>query len=378
MKNLRKKHVDNAEATKAKALSELESAKEILQNLTTKLANVRQCKQSAMAAAEVDFDAVLEAKLAAMQVAGEAQCSAKLNLERITELSNEIATMKASLEQLKLASKQSQEEGEAQLVGYFKTAKEEARKNLEFLKKEYDPELTQSLDTKLAETTAEIEILQQQIKKLHASKMDADRFEASAEGSREESRPEPFNAEDLEADIFYVKSAKIQKLQLETEGARREAEEMKRKAQELKQKAERARAVAEEVEKKLELVLVEAKEAKAAEQRAVKEIKILSEVGRVPNSKFNGTIKMSNEAEEMKRKAQELKQEAERARAVAEEAEKKLELVLVEAEEAKAAEQKAVKEIKILSEVGRVPNSKFNGTIKMSNEDFEAMRAKAK
>ncbi|KAL2339293.1 hypothetical protein Fmac_013739 [Flemingia macrophylla] len=421
-----KKLVDNAEATKAKALSELESAKEILQNLTTKLANVRQCKQSAMAAAEVvrnqsrrfektlslkavgyeswkqeidharkeynttiteldsskqeltkirqDFDAVLEAKLAAMQAAGEAQRSAKLNSERITELSNEIATMKASLEQLKLAAEQSQEEGEAQLFGYFKTAKEEAQKNLEYLKKEYDPELTQSLGAKLAETSAEIEILQQQIKKLHASKMDAVRLltselkeatktlediaeeknslkklmfslridlkqvqkeqgevkekkhaaEALAanltgelQKSREESRPEPCTAEDLEADIFYVKSAKIQKLQLETEGARREAEEMKRKAQELKQEAERARAVAEEAEKKLELVLVEAKEAKAAEQRAVKEIKILSEVGRVPNSKFSGTIKMSNEDfEAMRAKAKECEDLVEKKEAI--------------------------------------------------------------
>ncbi|KAL2323011.1 hypothetical protein Fmac_027390 [Flemingia macrophylla] len=42
------------------------------------------------------------------------------------------------------------------------------------------------------------------------------------------------------------RSVKIQKLQLETTGARREAEEMKRKAQELKQEAESARAVAEE------------------------------------------------------------------------------------------------------------------------------------
>ncbi|KAL2330565.1 hypothetical protein Fmac_018146 [Flemingia macrophylla] len=48
-----KKQVDDAEATKAKSLSELESAKEILQNLTTKLANVSQCKQSTMAATEV-------------------------------------------------------------------------------------------------------------------------------------------------------------------------------------------------------------------------------------------------------------------------------------------------------------------------------------
>ncbi|KAL2340433.1 hypothetical protein Fmac_008373 [Flemingia macrophylla] len=37
-----KKQVDNVEATKAKAISELESAKEILQNLITKLANKEQ------------------------------------------------------------------------------------------------------------------------------------------------------------------------------------------------------------------------------------------------------------------------------------------------------------------------------------------------
>ncbi|KAL2333214.1 hypothetical protein Fmac_014427 [Flemingia macrophylla] len=49
-----KKQVDNAEATKAKAISELESAKEILQNLITKLANVSQCKQSTTAAAQVE------------------------------------------------------------------------------------------------------------------------------------------------------------------------------------------------------------------------------------------------------------------------------------------------------------------------------------
>lgn len=51
--NKLKKHVVSAEATKAKALSDLEKAKETLENLTTKLNNVRESKQSAMEAAEV-------------------------------------------------------------------------------------------------------------------------------------------------------------------------------------------------------------------------------------------------------------------------------------------------------------------------------------
>jgi len=458
-----KKHVDNAEAVKAKALSDLESAKEILQNLTTRLANVRESKQSAMEAAEAvksqsrrfektlslkavgyeawrqeleharkeyvttineldsskqeltkirqDLDAVMGAKLAALQAAGEAQRSAKLNSERIGELSNEIAAMKASIEQLKLAAEQSQEEREARLLSYYKNAKEEVQNNLDSLKNEYDPELMQNLDVKLAETSAEIEALQEHIKKLHASKMDSVRLltselkeatktledvaeeknslnklvaflrtelkqvrneqdgvkekEQAAEalaanltdelqGRMGEAKPAPNTVDDLEADIFYVQSKKIQKLQLETEGARREAEEMRRKAQELKGEAERSRAVAEEAEQKLELVLVEAREAKAAEQRAVKEIKILSEVGKVPNSKFSGKIKISNEEfEAMKAKAKECEELVEKKEALAmaelqqiyrrkNEVDRKVETNLKAIEETKAATETAL------------------------------------
>lgn len=396
-----KKHVVNAEATKAKALSDLEKAKETLENLTNKLNNVRESKQSAMEAAEAvknqgkhfektlslkaigyeawkheleharnaytatvtkldsskkelteirqDFDAVLEAKLTAVQATGEAQRSAKLNSERIGELSEEIATMKASIEQLKLTSVANETQFE-----FYKTTKEEAQKKLEALKSEYnDPELIQSLDAKLAETSAEIEVLQEQMKKIHASKMDSVRLltselkeatktlqEVAAEEnslkklvytlrtelkqvkkeqdelkeknqaaedlaanladelqeSKEEAGPQPGTVEDLEADIFYMQNSKVQKLQSETEDAKREAEEMRRKAQELKQEAEKSRAVADEAEKNLELVLKEAKAAKASELKAIKEMKILSDVqSRLSNSKFSGKIGMRNE-----------------------------------------------------------------------------------
>ncbi|KAL5056636.1 hypothetical protein RYX36_037318 [Vicia faba] len=399
--NKLKKHVVSAEATKAKALSDLEKAKETLENLTTKLNNVRESKQSAMEAAEAvknqgkhfektlslkaigyeawkheleharnaytatvtkldsskkeltkirqDFDAVLEAKLTAVQATGEAQRSAKLNSERIGELSEEIATMKASIEQLKLTSAANETQFE-----FYKTTKEEAQKKLEALKNEYnDPELIQSLDAKLAETSAEIEILQEQMKKIHASKMDSVRLltselkeatktlqEVAAEEnslkklvyilrtelkqvkkeqdelkekkqaaedlaanladelqeSKEEAGPQPGTVEDLEADLFYMQNSKVQKLQSETEDARREAEEMSRKAQELKQEAEKSQAVADEAEKNLELVLKEAKAAKASELKAIKEMKILSDVqSRLSNSKFSGKIGLRNE-----------------------------------------------------------------------------------
>lgn len=405
-----KKLLDSSETTKIKALSELEKAKVTLQDLTTKLTNVRESKEAAMEAAEVvkdqakqleraksqkevgfeawkleleharkeytttvreldaskqeltkirqDFDAALEAKQAAFQTAGEAQRSAKLNSERIIELSKEIAAMKESVEQLKLASFEAQEEQakvmaekEAQLDS-CNNAKEEAQAKLASLKKEYDPELTEELEAKLNETSAEIEVLQEQMKKAHATEMDTVRVITSelkeatktlGEVAEEEStlrnlvallRQELENVkneqeqlkekerkaealaadlteelqnskgeahlEGLEkaADLFYEQSMKIQRLSSETEVAKKEADEMSQKAQELKQEAEKARAVAEEVGKKLELVLEEAEEVKAAEQRAVEEMKILSEMqgnNPVKNSEDHGKIKLSVE-----------------------------------------------------------------------------------
>lgn len=115
-----------------------------------------------------------------------------------------------------------------------------------------------------------------------------------------------------------MKSCKIQKLQSETEDAKREAEEMSRKAQELKQEAEASRAAAEEAEKKLELVLEEAKAAKAAEQKAIKEMKIISDVqSRLSISKFSGKIRMSKEEfESLNGKVKEYQELAEKKEAV--------------------------------------------------------------
>lgn len=401
-----KKQLDSAETTKCKALAELDKANVTLQELTKKLTNVRESKESAIEAAEAvknkakelekalsqkaigyeawkkeleharkeytttvkeldaskqelnkirqDFDAALEAKLAAFQAAGEAQRSAKLNSEKVNELSKEIATMKASVEQLKLASTQAQEEHtkvmedrETQL-SYYKTAKEEAQMKLMALKDEYDPELTESLEAKLAETSDEIQVLQEQMKEAHASEMDSVRLiteeikeatktlqEVAAEetslrnlvdslrteleqvkkeqeelkekeqavealaanltgelqSSKEEAGPEPGSVEDEEADVGNEMNFKIQKLSLETEHARREEEEMRIQAQELKQEAEKSRAAADELEQKLEDALKQVEEAKAAEQKAIEEMKMLSDMqGTVADSDVSGKI----------------------------------------------------------------------------------------
>ncbi|KAE9609524.1 hypothetical protein Lal_00006680 [Lupinus albus] len=405
-----KKQLDNAETTKAKALSDLESARMTLQNLTAKLTCVRENKQSAMDAAEAvknqskrhekaislkavgfeawkqeveharkeylktvaelhaskqeltkirqDYDAVLEVKLAAFHTSGEAERAVKLNSERVNELSMEILSMKASIEQLKLVSEQTQEEAdvmgqkESQL-SFYKTAKDEALDKLESLRNEYDPELIQSLDAKLTEATIEIEALQEQLKNIHASEMNsmklvtsdlknatkilqdiaaeerslknlvfslrtelkqvkkeqdelkekeqaaealADKLAGELQESMEEARPEPDSVEEQEANNFYEQSLKIKMLSSEMENARRGAEEMRREAQELKQESEKSQAVAEEALKKLHLVLQEAKEAKAGERRVIEEMKKLSEgKGKISHSNFSGKIKIPNE-----------------------------------------------------------------------------------
>ncbi|KAL2329215.1 hypothetical protein Fmac_022642 [Flemingia macrophylla] len=141
-----KKQVDNAEATKAKDISELESANEIFQNLITKLANVSQCKQSTTTT-------VLEAKLAAMQAAGEAY-----QLTEATKTLQDIAEEKNSLKKLMFC----------------------LRKYLNQVQKE-----------------------QGEVKeKKHTTEAIAANLTVELQNSREESRPEPFTVEDLEDDIF--------------------------------------------------------------------------------------------------------------------------------------------------------------------------------
>ena len=399
-----KKQLESAESTKAKALSELEKANVTLQELTKKLNTVRESKQAAIEASEAvrnqakelemalsqraigyeawkqeleharkeytttvkqlhaskqelnqirqDFDGALEAKLAAFQMAGEAQRSMKLNSEKINELKKEIATMKASTEQFRLAAARAQEE-QVKVMGdreekfnFYKTSKEEIQKKLMYLKNEYDPEEIQSLETKLAESSAEIQVLQEKIKEAHDSEMDsveiitleikeatkilqhiseeeaslrnlvdllkteleqvkkeqvelkdkeqaAQALAANLTGELQSSKDEEDSLENKESNETHSREIdlKIKQLSFETENARKEEEEMRIKAQELKQEADKSKALSEEIERKLELLLKQAEEAKAAEKRAVEEMKLLSDAqGTVSVSDSNGKI----------------------------------------------------------------------------------------
>jgi chromosome segregation ATPase len=206
-------------------------------------------------------------------------------------------------------------------IHFCKAATAEAEKNLEILKKEYDPELTKNLEAKLAETSAEIELLQEEMKKAHAFEMEKvkvltiefnEATKALQEIATEESSLRHMLTS-LTAELENVKTEKIELLEKEiekeyaamekeTESARREAEELKKKAEEMRKNAEElkeetknARLLAQDVEGKLELALKEAKEAKEAEKKAHEDMKTLSERESIQDQDFGNKIKLAPE-----------------------------------------------------------------------------------
>lgn len=435
-----KEELESAEATKSRALSELERADRTLQDLTTKLNTVNESKQSAIAAVEAvkelamklevekskkaigteawkreleqtrkeytatvaeldaskqeltkirqDFDAALEAKLAAFQQAGEAQRSANAHAEKVSEISGQISTMRASIDQFKLASQQVQveqakiaAEKEASLQAYI-AAREEAEKKLESLKKQVDPEVTKDLEAKLGEATSDVELLQEKMRRAHESEiekvrvvtMEINEATKTLQGVAEEESSLRSLVGSLKMELESVKKEiamefsaanqneqrfALQKLLEETEGARREEQEMRRNANRLKQEAEDSRVLAEEAEKRLNIILVEAEEARAAKQRVLGEMKILSrgpkmadesceENGakmKVSVEEFNNLTRRVQESQnlaEMKEAECEALEKAIMARKT--EAEKKLEANLIAIEEIKAATDIALRQ----------------------------------
>ncbi|WVY92611.1 hypothetical protein V8G54_031699 [Vigna mungo] len=415
-----KKKLDSSEITKGKALSELDRANLTLQELEKKLNSVRQSKQSAIEAAEAvknqakeleqalsqkaigyeawkqeleharkeytttvkeldaskqelnkirqDFDTALEAKLAAFQTAGEAQRSAKLNSEKLQELSNQIATMKEQIQHLKVASSQAQdgqvkamEEREAR-VSFYKNAKEEAENKLMALKKECDEELTQGLEAKLHETSKEIQILQEQVKQAHASEMDTVRV--------------------ITLEIEEAKKTLQEVVEEETslrnlvDLLRTELEQVKKEQEDIKEKQKAAEAHACTLTDELRKGSEETSSAADKESENCAQVEL-----RIKQLSFETEVARKEE-EEIRSKTQELKHEAEKSKAVAEELEKKLELYMKQAEEAREAERKAIVAMKMMSEsVDNQDTSSVldaNGKIVLTVDEFAALSGKIK
>ncbi|KAL0012072.1 hypothetical protein SO802_007180 [Lithocarpus litseifolius] len=399
-----KQHLVKTQCTKTRALTELEKAKRTVQDLTSKLKSVNESKQSAIEAAEAaknkpknlqveksrnafgreawkqeldyarkeyttivteldsakqelnkirqDFDAALEAKLAAFQQGAEAKRSVNINTKKASELSKEIAAMQSSIQHLKHATPQAQQERSKIVaekdacIESFKSAKREVEKKVLSLKKEVNPESDRNLEAKFAETSAEIEVLQEEMKKAHASEMDSVRVVTS------ELNESTKTLQKLAEEESSLRKS-VSSLRLELEDVKKEQAELKEKE------------VAEES-------LAAKLNTEVQNSKAVAELKLQQLLSEAENAE--------REAEEMKRNANELRQEAEAATIASEEAEKILELALREAEEAKAAEKRALDEMRILSEKKNTLhslNSDSAPTIKLSLKRFDSLSRKA-
>ncbi|XP_030972063.1 WEB family protein At1g12150-like [Quercus lobata] len=399
-----KQHLVKTQCAKTRALTELEKAKRTVQDLTTKLKSVNESKQSAIEAAEAvknksknleveksrnaigceawkqeldyarkeyttivteldsakqelnkirqDFDAALEAKLAAFQQGAEAKRSVNINTKKARELSKEIAAMQSSIQLLKHATPHAQQEHSKIVaekdacIESFKSAKREVEKKVLSLKKEVNPESDRNLEAKFAETSAEIEVLQEEMKKAHASEMDSVRVVTS------ELNKSTKTLQKLAEEESSLRKS-VSSLRLELEDVKKEQAELKEKE------------VAEES-------LAAKLNTEVQNSKAVAELKLQQLLSEAENAE--------REAEEMKRNANELRQEAEATTIASEEAEKILELALREAEEAKAAEKRALDEMRILSEKKNTLhslNSDSAPTIKLSLKRFDSLSRKA-
>ncbi|KAG2395584.1 WEB family protein [Vigna angularis] len=385
-----KKKLDSSEITKGKALSELDKANLTLQELEKKLntigyeawkqeleharkeytTTVKELDASKQELNKIrqDFDTALEAKLAAFQTAGEAQRSAKLNSEKLQELSNQIATMKEQIQHLKVASSQAQdgqvkamEEREAR-VSFYKNAKEEAQNKLMALKNECDQELTQGLEAKLHETSREIQVLQEQVKQAHASEMDTVRV--------------------ITLEIEEAKKTLQEVLEEETslrnlvDLIRTELEQVKKEQEDLKEKEKAAEAHAATLTDKLRNGSEETSSAVEKESENCAKVEL-----RIKQLSFETEVARKEE-EEIRSKTQELKHEAEKSKAVAKELEKKLELYMKQAEEAREAERKAIVAMKMMSESVDSQDTASvldaNGKIVLTVDEFAALSGKIK
>ncbi|KAL0300907.1 UNVERIFIED_CONTAM: WEB family protein [Sesamum radiatum] len=130
------------------------------------------CKQE-LTNLRQDFDAALEAKLTAFHEAEDARQATKTNQERQSQLAKEVAMLRNTLDEVKHASHQAQEEHlkliaekEVHLLVH-KSAKDVAEKDIKRLKKQYGPE--ENLEVKLEEATEAIKVVQEQLHNVRTS-----------------------------------------------------------------------------------------------------------------------------------------------------------------------------------------------------------------
>lgn len=419
--NKLKEQLQNAETTKAQALSELEKAKRTVEDLSQKLKIINESKESAITATETakhrvnqfaevnndnskeinvssgvdletaraqyleavneldaakqelrkirgEHDASAETKNRAVKQAEEAELAAKENMERVHELSNEIASVNESIQQVKLESIQAKEEETAVFLDKekekqsYKLKLELLAKKLVSLKKDIDPELTKNLETQLGETLSEIEALRNEMNDKKVADTDSVKAVTMELSGAKESLSK------VVGEGSSLRSL-VENLKMELENVKNEHSELKEKEAETESIAGNLHVKLRKAKSEIEEALAEEAKIRGASDELVASIHLLASE--------NETAK--REAEEMKRKAEELNREAEATRIELEEAEILLRFMMNEAEEAKAAEVKALDQIKTMSEktdAARASTSESGARITLSRDEFESLSRK--
>ncbi|KAE8704292.1 WEB family protein [Hibiscus syriacus] len=416
-----KDQIENAETTKAQALVELERAKRTLEELSHKLKTVNESKEYAIKATEAaknqtkqieeansdilpgpdrarsldletareqymtviteldvakqelrklrqDRDASLEAKIAAFKQTEEAEHAAKINMERVGEVSREISYVQESIGQVKLASLEAQQkqakmftekDSQRQL---YKATLEESTKKLLALKNEFDPELMRNLEAQLVETDNQIGDLQKQMENVKASDLDyVQTVTSELDGAKESLQ----KVADEEKSLRSL----VESLKVELENVKKEHSELKEKEAKTESIAGNLHVKLRKSKAELETFLAEESKTRGNCEEMISTLQQLSVE----------TEHARREAEEMKKEAEKLKVEAETSRIALTEAEKQLAVALEDTEAAKEAETRALDQIKILSEktnVARASTSESGADITISREEFESLSRK--
>ncbi|KAK6133040.1 hypothetical protein DH2020_033195 [Rehmannia glutinosa] len=419
--NRLKEQLKNAETTRAEALLELDRSKKTVEDLTQKLKSINESRDSSIRATEVakhqakqfaeanksdstetdgfsntdletarvdyitavteldaakqelrkirqEYDAYVEAKDTANKQAAEAENAAKANMERVGELSKEIASVHESIHQVNLESTRAKEEeimtcaDKDKQKESYKIKLEELVKKLLALKKDIDPELIKNLETRLSVTLLEIHTLRNEIEESRGKDLDSVKtVTLDLDGAKESLHKV---AEEENSLRRLMESLKV------------ELDDVKKEHYVLKEKEAETESIAGNLHVKLRKAKSELEEAIAEEAKA-----------RGVSDEMFATIRQlalesrdaKREAEEMKKQAEELKREAEVIRVELEEAEKKLKIAINEAEEAKTAEAKALEQIQILSEktdAKRASASEHGAQITISRDEFESLSRK--
>ncbi|KAI3804724.1 hypothetical protein L1987_26482 [Smallanthus sonchifolius] len=405
-----KERLQGAETTKTDALTKLEWAKRTVDDLTKKLEITNEAKRAAVNQAKQfgnretnpngnlkqglentkqqytavfteldaaklelrrirhDRETAIEEQNDAVKQETESDVIKKVNLDRAGEISEEIISVQETVEQVKRATMEAQQEQEkvfaekkVQKLAH-KAALEESAKKLLALRERVDPKNSKDLENQFAETTSEVKRLQTETQNMRASDLDSLKTVTS----------ELVGAKDSLQKVVEEESS-LKKL---LESLKIELENIKKEHEELKEKEAEIESVVGNLNSKLQKSKVK------LENECVEEAKVAGTSDEMMSTFQHVTSENENakrESEEMKGKADELKKEAEVMQIALEEAEIKLKIALMEADEAKQAESKALNDMKAISEItdaARASTSESGSNIMISREEFEALSRK--